>query len=215
MAFAAGTRFGPYRVTGLIGVGGMGEVYRASDTKLGREVAIKALPTASQKSRPSRTLRARSQTARLTEPRPHRCDLWVARARGHAVSRDGARRRRDAGTEAQRRADAGRRCLALHADRGSARSCARKSCRRRDLRAGQRDGLAERRGKAACDFGHAEAFSGNPERGESRTLAGVGPAMTQRSLILGTAGCADRATAWGAALPTSAPISRHCGEVVL
>ena len=44
MAFAAGTRFGPYQVTGLIGVGGMGEVYRATDTTLGREVAIKVLP---------------------------------------------------------------------------------------------------------------------------------------------------------------------------
>jgi hypothetical protein len=39
MAFAAGTHFGTYQVTGLIGVGGMGEVYRATDTTLGSEVA--------------------------------------------------------------------------------------------------------------------------------------------------------------------------------
>ena len=44
MALAAGTRFGPYEVTGLLGVGGMGEVYRATDTTLGRYVAIKVLP---------------------------------------------------------------------------------------------------------------------------------------------------------------------------
>ena len=44
MAFAAGTRFGVYEIGGLIGVGGMGEVHQATDTTLGREVAIKILP---------------------------------------------------------------------------------------------------------------------------------------------------------------------------
>ena len=44
MALQAGTRLGPYEVLSLIGAGGMGEVYRARDTRLGREVAIKVLP---------------------------------------------------------------------------------------------------------------------------------------------------------------------------
>jgi serine/threonine protein kinase len=44
MAFAAETHFGTYQVAGLIGVGEIGEVYRATDTALGREVAIKVLP---------------------------------------------------------------------------------------------------------------------------------------------------------------------------
>jgi Tol biopolymer transport system component/tRNA A-37 threonylcarbamoyl transferase component Bud32 len=44
MTLAAGTRVGPYEVLAAIGAGGMGEVYRAKDTKLGREVAIKVLP---------------------------------------------------------------------------------------------------------------------------------------------------------------------------
>ena len=44
MPLAPGGRIGPYHVTGLIGTGGMGEVYRATDTNLGRDIAIKVLP---------------------------------------------------------------------------------------------------------------------------------------------------------------------------
>ena len=44
MALAPGTRLGPYEVTAQIGVGGMGEVYQATDTNLKRSVAIKVLP---------------------------------------------------------------------------------------------------------------------------------------------------------------------------
>ena len=46
MALTPGIRLGPYEVTAQIGVGGMGEVYRATDTNLGRQVAIKVLPDA-------------------------------------------------------------------------------------------------------------------------------------------------------------------------
>ncbi len=44
MTLSAGSRLGPYEILGQIGAGGMGEVYRAKDPRLGREVAIKVLP---------------------------------------------------------------------------------------------------------------------------------------------------------------------------
>src|SRR5579862_2261837 len=45
MALTSGTRLGPYEIHSSIGAGGMGEVYRAGDSRLGRDVAIKILPT--------------------------------------------------------------------------------------------------------------------------------------------------------------------------
>ena len=46
MPLAPGTRLGSYEVLSSLGAGGMGEVYRAKDTKLGRDVALKVLPEA-------------------------------------------------------------------------------------------------------------------------------------------------------------------------
>jgi len=66
----AGSRLGPYEIVAPIGAGGMGEVYRARDTRLGRDVAIKVLPAdlATDAERLKRFEREAKATAALSHP---------------------------------------------------------------------------------------------------------------------------------------------------
>jgi serine/threonine protein kinase len=70
MALSAPTRLGPYEILGLVGAGGMGEVYRARDPRLGREVAVKVLPEglASDPERLQRFEREARAVAALNHP---------------------------------------------------------------------------------------------------------------------------------------------------
>jgi len=75
MPLASGTKLGPYEIVSALGAGGMGEVYRARDTRLERDVAIKVLP-ASLSSDPSlkqRLEREAKAVSKLTHP--HICTL--------------------------------------------------------------------------------------------------------------------------------------------
>jgi serine/threonine protein kinase/Tol biopolymer transport system component len=70
MALQAGTRLGPYEIVATLGAGGMGEVYRARDTKLNRDVAIKVLPEmfAADTDRVARFTREAQVLASLNHP---------------------------------------------------------------------------------------------------------------------------------------------------
>src|ERR687895_615706 len=70
MPLAPGTRTGHYEITGILGAGGMGEVYRARDTRLKRDVALKLLPAsfASDPDRLARFQREAEVLASLNHP---------------------------------------------------------------------------------------------------------------------------------------------------
>src|SRR4249919_250010 len=76
MTLSAGLRFGPYEVVALIGAGGMGEVYKARDTRLDRTVAVKLLP-ADVADRPDRRLRFEAEARTISSlSHPHICTLF-------------------------------------------------------------------------------------------------------------------------------------------
>ena len=76
MSLSVGTKLGPYEVVGLLGAGGMGEVYRTRDTKLGRDVAIKTL-THVLTSSPDRLARFEREARLLaTLNHPNICSIY-------------------------------------------------------------------------------------------------------------------------------------------
>ena len=67
---------GPYRIEGPLGAGGMGEVFRATDTRLNRPVAIKVLPTGVALDQQMRARFAREARAVAALTHPHICTLY-------------------------------------------------------------------------------------------------------------------------------------------
>ena len=97
MALTAGTRLGPYEITAQIGVGGMGEVWCATDTNLGRQVAIKILPDAFAHD-PERLARFEREAKTLASlNHPNIAQIYgLEKTDGHPCARDGTGRGADA-----------------------------------------------------------------------------------------------------------------------
>jgi len=76
MPLAAGTHLGPYEIVALLGAGGMGEVYRARDSRLGRDVAIKILPAHVASTPGFRERFAREALAISAVEHPHICTVY-------------------------------------------------------------------------------------------------------------------------------------------
>ncbi len=94
MTLETGSRLGPYEILAPLGAGGMGEVYRARDTRLAREVAIKVLPEEiAVGPGASQALREGSAVGLGAEPPEHRHDLRHGLGGRRLLHRDGARRR--------------------------------------------------------------------------------------------------------------------------
>src|SRR6202795_4677591 len=76
MALTSGTKLGPYEIVSPLGAGGMGEVYRARDTRLERDIAIKVLP-ANLSSDPNLRQRLEREAKAVSKlSHPHICTLY-------------------------------------------------------------------------------------------------------------------------------------------
>ncbi len=84
MALNSGTRLGPYEILGPLGAGGMGEVYRAKDTRLGRDVAVKILPAHLSENAEVRERFEREARAISSLNHPHICTLYDIGREGDA-----------------------------------------------------------------------------------------------------------------------------------
>jgi Tol biopolymer transport system component/predicted Ser/Thr protein kinase len=207
MALSAGTEIGPYRVVEQIGSGGMGEVYRATDTKLGRDIAIKMLPSAlaREPDRLARFAREAQLLATLNHAHigaiygldEHEGTQYIAMelVEGQTLEeqlKDGPLPVEDALRIALQIAEA---LEAAH----------EKGIVHRDLKPANvmltGDGVVK-----VLDFGLAKAFSGDPNQASPAHSPALSVAMTQQGLILGTAGYMSPEQASGQATDQRADI---------
>jgi eukaryotic-like serine/threonine-protein kinase len=187
MSIAPGTRLGPYEVLAPLGAGGMGEVYKARDTRLDRSVAIKVLPERSSLTPEARQRFEREARTISQLQHPHICAL-------HDVGREGdteylVMELLEGETLAERLARGAlplEQALRFGADIADALDKAhRQGIVHRDLKPG--NVMVTKSGVKLLDFGLAKAFSSTPASAPAFTaLPTAVPNLTQDGAILGT-----------------------------
>jgi len=98
MALETGTKLGPYEIVSQLGAGGMGEVYKARDTRLDRTVAVKVLPPTLSANPESRQRFEREAKAVSSLNHPHICTLHDIGAYKHFCPGEQGKRRRKGGS---------------------------------------------------------------------------------------------------------------------
>ena len=207
MSLSPGTRLGEYEITDAIGAGGMGEVYRATDTKLGREVAIKTLPSAVAAD-PERLARLERE-AKLLAALNHAYIGTIYGLDEHEGTQFIAMELVEGQTLEEKLKDGAlpvEAALRIALQIAEALEAAhQKGVVHRDLKPANimltSDGVVK-----VLDFGLAKAFSGDPNEASPAHSPTVSLAMTQQGLLLGTAGYMSPEQASGQATDQRADI---------
>jgi Tol biopolymer transport system component len=184
----SGTSFGPYVVGERIGAGGMGEVYQARDTRLGRDVAMKVLPEAFAFDNERRSRLQREARVLASLNHPHIAAIHgLEEAYGHLalvlelVEGPTLADRLDRGPIPHAEA------IAIAAEIGAALDAAHeRGIIHRDLKPANIK-LAPGRGVKVLDFGLAKAFSGSDPGSDPAQMPTVTSDGTRAGVILGTA----------------------------
>ena len=188
MSLPSGTRLGPYELLSSIGSGGMGEVYRARDTRLDRAVAVKVLPPHLSASEAGRQRFEREARTISQLSHPHICALYDVGREGGPSTSYGAPRGRDAVERLIKGALSIDQVLRFGIEIADALDRAhRQSIVHRDLKPGNI--MLTRSGVKLLDFGLAKVMAPHSTRnrpGLTSTPTQVGSSLTQEGSILGT-----------------------------